>query len=107
MPIAEARRHKRKHLGRDEWLRARDARLARIVGAAAGLFVIARGWSALTRGEEGWMNYHHEFVWAIVAIVSGVVVFLASVTSRFVIARISAGWREEDEPTSEPPRLRG
>jgi len=88
MPIAEARRQKKRRLTPEQQVQARRARRFRFFAAAAGLLIVSLGWSAIARGNEGWVNFRHEFVWAIAVAIAGLSVFLVAVTPSSMLARL-------------------
>lgn len=107
MPIGEARKHHRKRVDRHERKRIRDNRIVRWCIAAGAVLLALRGWSARVRGEEGWLNYsRHEYVWANIAIISGVIVFIVAVAPWSLIRQVRDSTDPQDK-TSAPPRRRG
>jgi hypothetical protein len=78
-----------------------------VLSAAIGLFAIALGLSAMARGEQGWVNYHHEFIWAVVVIMSGGIVFLVAIIPSSFVTRLIGFDKKKKGQTSAPPRPRG
>ena len=100
MPLAEARKHHRKRLDRDEQTTIRQNRIARRCIAVGALLIIGWGWAARVRGDEGWLNYRHEYIWANAAI-------LVALAPASLMMRLFGSKHKQIDEKSASPRLRG